>query len=102
MAEIYEDMYGRRIKLTDGGWAHIIKEHPRMVDFRAEIEETLLYPDVIRRSNIAPETSRLYYKWYAGTNIGDKWVCVVVKVLPYEAFVTTAYPTDRIKRGEPL
>ena len=102
MPEIFEDIYGRRIQLTDEGWAHIIEGHDFMVHLRAEIEETLREPDEIRRSLTEPITGRLYYRWYNETVIGDKWVCVVVKVLPSEAFVKTAYATGRIQQGELL
>ncbi len=97
-----EDSFGRRIQLTDEGWAHIIGRHHYMADFRDEIGETLREPEEIRRSTTAPETARLYYKWYYGTPRGDKWVCVVVKVLPNEAFLVSAYVTGRIKEGELL
>lgn len=96
------DFFGRRVLLTDEAWAHIAGRRPYMADFRTEMAETLRGPDEIRRSSSAPETTSLYYKWYYGTSVGDKWVCVVVKALPAEAFVATAYCTDRIKEGERL
>ena len=96
------DFFGRRVLLTDEAWAQIIGRRSYMRDFRPEIAETLRGPDEIRRSSSAPETTRLYYKWYYGTALGDKWLCVVVKALPEEAFVVTAYFTDRIKEGERL
>ena len=102
MPEILEDIVGRRIQLTEEGWAHIIGRRRYMADFRNGIGETLREPEEIRRSNSVPETTRLYYKGYYGTNVGDKWVCVVVKVLPDEAFIVSAYVTDRIKEGELL
>lgn len=73
-----------------------------MVNFREEVGETLQNPEQIRRSARDPERCRLYYRWYSGTIIGDKWLCVVVKVLPGEAFVPTAYATNQIKRGDLL
>lgn len=96
------DIQGRRIQLTYEGWEHILERHHYMVDFRDEIDETLREAEEIRRSTTAPETTRLYYKWYYGTPRGDKWVCVVVKALPDEAFLVSAYVTDRIKEGELL
>ena len=102
MAEIYEDIYGRRIQLTDESWEHIVEKHDYMAAFREEMRETLREPDEIRRSLVDPERGRLYYKWYYGTIKGDKWVCVVVKMLTTEAFVMTAYVTSKIRRGERL
>ena len=46
--------------------------------------------------------ANLYYRYYVGTMVGDKYLCVVVKVLPADAFVLTAYLTDKVKRGVQL
>ena len=71
-----------------------------MVDFREEVGETLQAMQEIRRSTRNPQRNLLYYRRYYGTAIGDKWICVVIKILSDEAFVQTVYATDRIKRGE--
>lgn len=102
MPEDFQDLDGRRIQLTDEGWAHILSKRAYMTAFRAEIGETLREPDEIRRLLVDLERGRLYYKWYYGTIKGDKWVCVVVKILIEEAFVTTSYVTGKIRRGERL
>ena len=39
---------------------------------------------------------------YVGTRVGDKYLCVVVKVVGDDAFVLTAYLTDTIKKGHQL
>ena len=44
----------------------------------------------------------LYYRYYAQTIVGGKWFCIVVKQLKNDAFIITAYLTDRIKKGEIL
>jgi hypothetical protein len=43
--------------------------------------------------------ARLYYRFYFGTIVGDKYVCVIVKVTGDDAFALTAYLTNRIRRG---
>jgi hypothetical protein len=48
----------------------------------------------------APDTGRLYYRWYTETEKGGKWVCVVVKFLENDAFISTAYLARRIMPGE--
>ena len=45
------------------------------------------------------------YRDYRGqsirlTEVGDKYLCVVVKTIKHDAFVLTAYLTDVIKKGE--
>ncbi len=44
----------------------------------------------------------LYYRFYPETRVGDKFLCVVVKVRVDDAFVITAYLTDKVKEGESL
>ena len=34
--------------------------------------------------------------------VGDKYLCVVVKVQAEDAFVVTAYMTDKVKKGNVL
>ena len=38
----------------------------------------------------------------ASLRVGDKWLCVVVKYTADDAFVLTAYLTDKLKKGEQL
>ena len=45
---------------------------------------------------------RLFYEFYARTIVGGKWLCVVVKYAENDAFVVTAYLTDKPKAGEDL
>ena len=45
---------------------------------------------------------RLFYEFYAQTIVGGKWLCVVVKYPENDAFVVTAYLTDKPKTGEDL
>ena len=102
MVTILPDFSGRRIRMPDERRAHILREHSYMAGLWDELAETLLAPEEIRRSKSDPESVRLYHKWYYGTTEGDKWVCVVVKTFPDDAFVITALVTPTIKGGDPL
>ena len=42
------------------------------------------------------------YRFYVGTKVGDKWLCIVVKYDTNDAFVVTAYLTDHLKKGAQL
>jgi hypothetical protein len=44
----------------------------------------------------------LSYRFYVGTQVGDKWLWVVVKYAPDDAFVVTAHLTDKLKQGKQL
>lgn len=66
---------------------------------REEIIRTLQNPAEVRVSR-SDAAVRLFYEFYSRTAVGDKWLCVVVKYLADDAFVITAYLTDKIKPGE--
>lgn len=91
------DFEGLAIRLTEERLTHIL-EHPEMAGMEESIERTLAAPEQVVQSFSDPE-ARLYYRFYFGTIVGDKYLCVVVKVTATDAFVLTAYLTDRIKKG---
>ena len=60
-------------------------------------------PYVIIRSMDDQARSRLYFKWFENTVVGDKWVRVVVKFLDDgDAFVLTAFVREILDSGEVL
>jgi arginine repressor len=46
--------------------------------------------------------TRLVYRYPTQTLVGQKDLCVVVKVLPGDAFVITAYLIDNVKKERVL
>ena len=65
----------------------------------SRIQETLSEPQRVIQS-LSDREANLYYKYYLGTKVGDKYLCVVVKTIKKDAFILTAYLTDTIKKGE--
>jgi hypothetical protein len=61
-----------------------------MIGMQWAVWETLEDPEEVRKSRKASDTTRLYYRRYTNTEIGDKWVCVVVKFLSDDAFISIA------------
>lgn len=94
------DYEGRAIRLTDERLGHIL-EHPEMRGIEHRIPETLRTPEKVVES-LSDARSRLYYRFYMGTVVGDKHLCVVVKVTDNDAFVLTAYLTARPTEGKLL
>jgi len=94
------DCFGRSIRLTNERMAHIL-QHQEMVGMEAEVERTLQSPAEVRVSR-SDSTVQLFYEYYIRTRVGGKWLCVVVKYLPDDAFVVTAYLTDQLKQGESI
>jgi hypothetical protein len=95
-----KDFQGRIIRLTDERLRHIL-EHPEMSDMADAIEETLAQPEKVIQSLSDPE-AELYYRFYFGTRVEDKYLCVVVKVRRADAFILTAYLTDTMKKGDAI
>ncbi|MFI5175720.1 MAG: hypothetical protein ACHQKY_12730 [Terriglobia bacterium] len=98
--KILTDYQGLAIRLTDERLAHIL-EHPEMAELEGAIEETCRHPQSVVQS-ISDSEARMYYRYYMGTRVGDKFLCVVVKISKEDAFVLTAYLTDRMRKGEIL
>lgn len=97
---ILKDCFGHQVRLTDERLAHIL-QHAEMAGMAAEIERVLREPQFVRRSR-TDEAVRLFYEFYAQTIVDGKWLCVVVKYVESDAFVITAYLTDKPKAGEDL
>lgn len=95
-----QDCFGHSVRLTDERLAHIL-EHPEMKDMGGDLERVLRQPELVRRSR-SDAAVRLFYEFYAQTIGGGKWLCVVVKYAEKDAFVVTAYLTDKPKAGEDL
>ena len=96
--KIARDCFGWTVRFTDERIAHVL-QHPEMAGMEQEIERVLESPGEVRLSR-SDDTVKLFYEFYAQPLVGGKWLCVVVKCPSEDAFVVTAYLTDRIKPGE--
>ena len=98
--KIFHDFEGRSVRLTEERLKHIL-EHPEMRGMFEAIKETIVSPQRVIQS-LSDSEAHLYYRFYVGTRVGDKYLCVVVKIQDEDAFVLTAYLTDMIKKGESI
>jgi len=96
--QLLTDIYNRSIRLTVERRLHLETAHPEMIDQVLRVAETLATPDTIVRSR-TDAMGELFYKHYPSTPVTDKFLCTVVKVLPEDLFIITAYYTDTVKRG---
>jgi hypothetical protein len=99
--DLFRDIHNRYIRLTDERWKHIESDHPEMFGQLEKIQAVLLVPHSIVRSRTDLEVE-LFYRDYEVTPVSHKFLCVVVKVLPDELFMITAYFTDTVKKGQVL
>ena len=98
--KLLKDYQGRDVPLTEERLRHIL-EHPEMANLESALEKTLRQPQYVIQSRTDPGAA-LSYRFYVGTKVGDKWLCVVVKYAASDAFVVTAYLTDQLKKGVQL
>ena len=98
LMKLLHDCEGRAVRLTDERLKHIL-DHPEMQQMTSAISETLTHPERVIQSR-SDLGARLYYRFYIETRVGDKYLCVVVKIKQQDAFVLTAYLTDTIKKGD--
>lgn len=96
--KVFRDYRGKNIRLTQERLKHIL-EHPEMKKMSRHIKETLLEPQCVVQS-LSDKDSNLYYRYYIGTKVGNKFLCVVVKTSKVDSFVLTAYLTDSMKKGD--
>jgi hypothetical protein len=97
---ILYDHMGKAVRLPEERLRHFV-DRVVYAGLQDRLQETLAHPDLVIQSNWDEEAT-LSYRLYAGTKIGDKWLCIVVKHEGTDAFVLTAYPTDKIKEGTPV
>ena len=97
---VWPDCWGVSIRVTQERLAHVLG-HPEMVGEEAHIAETLVQPEVVIQSRSDPDV-RLYHRRYRSPAVGEKYLCAVVKWRGDDAFLITAFFTERPKRGEVL
>ena len=98
--KLIRDYEGKTVRLTDERLAHIL-EHPELAGMEGAISDTVELPELVVQSRSDP-LARMSYRFYVGTRVGDKYLCVVVRLGDRDAFVVTAYLTDKPKQGEIL
>jgi hypothetical protein len=103
VAVIWEtvDRLGRRVVLTEAGWAHILDRHDDMVERQLEIRSAIELADEIRRD----ARFARHDVHYAEVRTGPLFIRVVVRYRPDTSFgwvgeVVTAHMTGRKKAGE--
>jgi hypothetical protein len=99
--QLFNDIHNRVIRLTAERQQHLQTAHPEMTEAISHLAETLASPDTIVRSR-TDATVELFYRHYPSTVVTSKFLCIVVKALPDDNFIITAYYTDTIKQGARL
>lgn len=95
--QVFTDVLGETVVLSDSVRAVILLKHPEVSEFINRIGDALLTPSEIRQS-VHDERVILYYR-YEDQVLAGKFVVVVVKRVERN-FVSTMYATDKVKSGD--
>jgi len=97
-SEVFTDFQGRVIRLSDERWAHIL-EHPEMIGQKTRLLEILSAPDLVI-ATAKDETVHAYHRFYEITPVTRKYMIVAVKIMSNDAFIVTAFYSNRPKKGK--
>lgn len=95
--KIFRDLFGNEVRLTNERLEHI-EARNEMKNQLVKIRETLSKPEKVLLSNHDEEVY-LYYKNYPKTPVTNKFLSVIVNITSDDAFILTAFFTDKIKTG---
>ncbi len=86
---------GKTISTSQAYWKIITEiKHPIIKGKQKLVMQTLINPDIIKRSSKDRDIYLHYRK------ISDRFICVVTKHENGTGFVVTAYFTNKIKQGD--
>ena len=72
-----------------------------MNGLESAIEQALREPELVIQST-SDAAVQLIYRHQSDTLVGEKWLGVVIKYGQPDAFIVTAYLTDKAKKGRRL
>ncbi len=75
--ELFLDIHGRQIRLTDERRQHLEGTHPEIVGQLDILREPLLEPERIVESR-SDSSVELYYRHYPVTPVTSKFMCAVI------------------------
>jgi len=91
---------GKRIRLTNVQWVHIVFFHPEVENQQEKMIAVLEEPEIVIEG--ATSDTKICYKMFRSTPVSRKRLAVVIKVLDAEGFIMTSYFTERVRRGKVL
>ncbi len=91
-----KDKTGRKLRMTDFNWNHILKRHPEMASSQDKITETLEKPDKITDS-LEDEDVKYYHKHYKNLPSPYKFIRIVAKYLNGDGFIISSHFVKNIQ-----
>ena len=91
----------KKIALTVPGYEHISERHPEVSGEFEKMKETLVNPQIIRKS-MYDDNVWLFYRLFRKTPVSRKYLMVGVRLFNNKGTVITSYFTDKIKMGDEI
>jgi hypothetical protein len=91
--------FSKKITLTQRGYKHISERHPEVSGETEKMKETLVNPQIIRKS-MYDDKVWLFYRLFDKTPVSRKYLMVGVKLYNNEGTIITGYFTDKVKMGD--
>lgn len=95
----FKDKFGRTMRLTGERLQHILYDHPELLDPMDKIEETLMFPSVVIKSE-DDSYVWLYYRPYKVFPKQRSFLLVIAKINNGEGFVITAFYVRNLQKGD--
>ena len=90
------DFRGRRVRLGQGSWRHILTKRPWLHEHLPKIAKTLEEPEIVLEGRLG---ELLAIRWFRDL-LGGAYLVVVYRPLNRKGFIITAYPTKDVGRLE--
>lgn len=84
------DKTGKKLRMTDYNWHHIVKRHPEIASEKGKIIETLEKSDKITDS-LEDEETKYYHRYYKSLPPPYKFMRVIAKYLNGEGFIISSH-----------
>lgn len=91
---------GKKIRLTQVQWNHIIDDHREVENQVEKVKETISEPDLVCYDG--KNDNFHYYRFYNEMPVNKKFILVIVKHLNSEGFVITVHFTRKIKKVDKI
>ncbi len=88
-----EDYHGMSVRLTDDRMSHL-RSHPNISGLEPAIVKTLQEPEKVLET-LRDSEAKGAYRFYLGAKLGERRLCLVVRIREDDALFVTAFLAER-------
>lgn len=87
---VITDSSGRKIRLTEEQWKHIMQDHQEIAPYLEEMKETLSNPTTITTFHYDDKV-KYYCRYFKSRQSAAKYLLIIAKYLNGDGFIITSY-----------